>query len=90
MPVVVSPAMITVRVMVFGPLRDILGEPDITLEVPAQCTGEEAFEALASQHPQLRAWRKSLRLAVNLEYVPFATRLNDGDEVGFLPPVSGG
>jgi molybdopterin converting factor small subunit len=28
--------------------------------------------------------------AVNREYVPASTALNDGDEVAFLPPVAGG
>ncbi len=28
--------------------------------------------------------------AVNHEYAPFAQRLQDGDEVAFFPPVTGG
>ena len=33
---------------------------------------------------------ESLRVSVNARYVPFGTALRDGDEVAFIPPVSGG
>ena len=34
--------------------------------------------------------RKSLKVAVNHEFCGFDTEVEDGDEVAFLPPVSGG
>ena len=43
--------------------------------------------------PSTRAWRRTQRsssCAVNEEYAKFTRPLQDGDEVAFLPPVSGG
>jgi sulfur-carrier protein len=82
--------MIDVTFKIFGPLRDIVGANELSFSVPPPYTGESAFEALASTHPGLRQWRSSVRLAVNLEYTQFDRVLHPGDEVSFIPPVSGG
>jgi molybdopterin synthase sulfur carrier subunit len=75
---------------VFGPLKDILQKDEAQLAVPPPFTGEAAFDALASANPKLDSWRSSVRLAVNLEYAPFDHILKPGDEISFIPPVSGG
>jgi len=82
--------MISVRLRLFGPLKDIARVDEISLQVPPPYTGDSAFEVLARTFPDLRQWRPSIRLAVNLSYVPFDTPLKGGDEIGFIPPVSGG
>ena len=82
--------MINVEMKFYGPVRDIIKQDEFEFQVPAPYTGESAFEALVSLHPELRRWRTSLKLAVNLEYVPFDHPLRAGDEVSFIPPVSGG
>lgn len=82
--------MIKIEVKLFGPVRDVVGTDSIELEVQAPYAGNDAFEALVSRYPGLRPWRSSVRLAVNLEYVPFSHVLRSGDEVSFIPPVSGG
>ncbi len=82
--------MIEVSLKLFGPLRDVAGTNEMNLSVPAPQTGAAAFEALAVQHPQLKKWERVIRLAVNLEYVSFDRRLNNGDEVCFITPISGG
>ncbi len=81
--------MISVNVKFFGPLREIVGE-ERKLELPDACTGDVAFEKLASSYHGLHKWKPSVRLAVNLEYVQFSHELHAGDEVSFIPPVSGG
>ncbi len=82
--------MINVNVKFFGPLRDIVRRDDLAVELPDGCTGERAFDYLASLHPRLGQWKSSVRLAVNLEYREPAQTLRAGDEVSFIPPVSGG
>lgn len=82
--------MISVHVKFFGPLRDIVQHEELTVELPSASTGEAAFEKLSEAYPELRRWKQSVRLAVNLEYVRFAHGLETGDEVSFIPPVSGG
>ena len=82
--------MNSVNVKFFGPLRDITQQDQLTIGIPESATGEELFERLASQYPDLRKWKESVRLAVNLEYVKFSSELKSGDEISFIPPVSGG
>ena len=82
--------MISVSVKFFGPLRDIVSEDGLMLELPDACTGDAAFEKLVTMYPDLRQWKQSVRLAVNLEYTQFSRELHAGDDVGFIPPVSGG
>jgi molybdopterin converting factor small subunit len=79
-----------IRIISFGPVRDIVGSSELTLELEVPCTGGEAFEALALRYPDLQRWKSSVRLAINKAYAPFDQTLQPGDEVSFLPPVSGG
>jgi molybdopterin converting factor small subunit len=45
---------------------------------------------LVAAHPALAGYERGTSCAVNDEYARWTTTLNDGDEVAFLPPVSGG
>jgi molybdopterin converting factor subunit 1 len=80
---------VRVRVRLFASLRELLG-PERSLELPDGATAEEVWQALAREAPALAARRPSLAVAVNREYAGFETALREGDEVGFIPPVSGG
>lgn len=82
--------MVRVTVKIFGPLKDILHKDELPLEVPPPYNGEAAFAALAVNAPKLQEWKASVRLAVNLEYASFDHVLKSGDEISFIPPVSGG
>jgi molybdopterin converting factor small subunit len=82
--------MRTVTAVFFGPVRELTGTDTIPLDVAPPYTGEAAFDAIATRFPGLRPWRSSLRLAVNREYTSFGHVLVAGDEISFLPPVSGG
>lgn len=78
-----------VRVRCFASLRDIAldrGE----LQLPAEARVEDAWNALAARHPGLEPHRPFTRAALNGAYAEWAAALADGDEVAFLPPVSGG
>lgn len=82
--------MVRVTVKMFGPLKDIVQKDEMLLDVPPPHTGDAAFDLLAGQLPALQQWRKSVRLAVNLEYVSFDHVVKENDEISFIPPVSGG
>jgi molybdopterin converting factor subunit 1 len=82
--------MVRVTAKFFGPLKELVQCDEMMVDVPAPGRGEDAFEQLAQQHPALRPWKASLRLAVNLEYTTFNHVLRSGDEISFIPPVSGG
>jgi molybdopterin converting factor subunit 1 len=79
-----------VRVCLFAWLREAVGQPEIELELAEGATPEDAWQRLAADHPALAGRRPSLAAAVNRSYAPFDTPLAPGDEVAFIPPVSGG
>jgi molybdopterin converting factor small subunit len=48
------------------------------------------WRQLAEEYPALAAYERSISSAVNADYARMDTPVGDGDEVAFLPPVSGG
>jgi MoaE-MoaD fusion protein len=79
-----------VRVLLFGQLRDIIGRREDSLELPAGSTVASVAEHYAATYPRFKVISRSIACALNQEYVPASAGLADGDEVGLLPPVSGG
>jgi molybdopterin converting factor small subunit len=51
---------------------------------------EDLFARCSTARPELSKFRTSLVAARNHEFAAWSTPLSAGDEVGFLPPVSGG
>jgi molybdopterin converting factor subunit 1 len=82
----------TIRVAVrfFASLREVVGQGEGSVEVAAGSTAGQVWEACAWRWPGLAARRQSTVLAVNREFARPETPVGDGDEVAFLPPVSGG
>jgi molybdopterin synthase catalytic subunit len=81
---------ISVKTLYFGQLRDVVGMSEVALEVPAGCTSQDLFTLVAKKYPRLAELRGSIVLARNAAFVREPEVLEDGDEIGFLPPVSGG
>jgi molybdopterin converting factor subunit 1 len=82
--------LMRVRVRLFAVLRDAAGRSEAELRLDPGATAEDAWLRLATEHPALASKRPSLAASVNRRYAPFDTPLADGDEVAFIPPVSGG
>ncbi len=82
--------MVRVRVLFFGPLREITGVPEEEFEVEEGASLGALFDRYAERHPRMAAMRDSIVLARNREFSLSSTPLAEGDEVAFLPPVSGG
>ena len=80
----------TLTVLFFAMLRDVVNRENVVVDMPGQSSVEDLFVELADRYPDLEEWRDHVRWAVNCEYVPVHTKLRDGDEVCFIPPVSGG
>jgi molybdopterin synthase catalytic subunit len=70
--------------------RELAGTREVSLELPADATIERAWDALVARHPSLAPGRSSMRFARNGEYADPVIALADGDELAFIPPVSGG
>ena len=79
-----------VTIRLFARLRDLAGSGELVREVPGPATVHTVWTLLANEVPALREHERSLSVAVNAEYSRMAASLRDGDEVAFLPPVSGG
>ena len=79
-----------VNVRLFAGIREAVGRPEVELEVADGATAEDVWRRLAADHPSLAPRRPSLTAAVNRRYSAFDSVLRDGDEVVFVPPVSGG
>ncbi len=83
-----SEPRLRVTVRCFASVREILGTEVLQVEVPAG-TGVEALrQILGAKAPLLL--RLPLAFAVNRDYARAETVLKDGDEVAFIPPISGG
>lgn len=79
-----------VKVLFFGPLRDIVRQSEDLLELASSVSLGEIFDRYAKRHPRLLELRRGIVFARNHEFSPADTPVGDGDEVAFLPPVSGG
>lgn len=79
-----------VRVRVFAALRELLGKEEIEVELTEGTTVEGLWKKLVADDERLAPFTKSINFALNHDFVGKETELSAGDEVGFLPPVSGG
>ena len=82
-----------IKLLYFASLRERLGTGAESLELPAEiATVAMLRDALAQRGDVWAAMTtmRNLRVAVNQTMVGFDTRLKDGDEVAFFPPVTGG
>jgi sulfur-carrier protein len=80
-----------VKVRLFAQLRDLAGHGDFDCTVGGdQAAVADVWRVLVRDHPALASFTRAMSTAVNLEYARLDTPVRDGDEVAFLPPVSGG
>jgi molybdopterin converting factor subunit 1 len=79
-----------VRVLFFGVLKDLAGRSSEVLELPDGAVVRDLLAHYAGQAPRMREVLASIAVAVNQEYCGPETVLKADDEVGLLPPVSGG
>jgi len=90
MPAAIDHATVTVRLLVFGAARDVVGFDETQLQLTAPCSAQDARTQLLERYPALTRFGKSLLLAVNQEYTTPNRQISDGDELALFPPVSGG
>jgi len=82
------------KLLYFASLRERMGRTEEDLAIPAgiatvadltkHLQARDAAGAAAFGEPSL------VRAAVNQEFAPTSTRIRDGDEIAFFPPVTGG
>ncbi|HZT31690.1 MAG TPA: molybdenum cofactor biosynthesis protein MoaE [Bryobacteraceae bacterium] len=79
-----------IRVLFFGMLKDVTGMSEDQVEAADGATLAAIFEHYAGRFPRVREMAGSIVLARNQEFADPATAVREGDEIAFLPPVSGG
>jgi molybdopterin converting factor subunit 1 len=79
---------ITIRL--FGRLHDLCGATELERHAPAEATVATVWAMLAAEFPSVAPYARSVSAAVNADFAKMTTVLAEGDDVAFLPPVSGG
>ncbi|HLY99805.1 MAG TPA: molybdenum cofactor biosynthesis protein MoaE [Candidatus Angelobacter sp.] len=79
-----------IRILFFGQLTDIVGQREEVMELSSGARLSDVLNGYGARFPQFKALAPSLACSVNQEYAQSTALLQDGDEVGLLPPVSGG
>ena len=79
-----------VTIRLFARLREIAGTGELVLDLAAPTTIGAVWAELASRYGDLAPYGASVSAARNLEYARMNTAVSEGDEIAFLPPVSGG
>ncbi|NIR50819.1 molybdopterin converting factor subunit 1 [candidate division KSB1 bacterium] len=79
-----------IKLRFFGQLRDLTKRDEIELEVQNKTTVGDLIWLVGERFPQLREHLKVVSFAVDNEYATKDSELKDGNEVGLLPPISGG
>jgi molybdopterin synthase catalytic subunit len=82
--------IVRVKVLFFGMLKDIVGRSEDHIEVADGARVESVFTRYARDFPRLTDLEPSIVLACNHEFCDRSAAVREGDEIAFLPPVSGG
>ncbi len=80
----------TIKVLFFASCRDLVGASEQDVALPEGATVQNLISEIVSEHSRFIAMAPSLMVSVNQEYQKRETVLHNGDEVAFIPPVSGG
>jgi molybdopterin synthase catalytic subunit/molybdopterin converting factor small subunit len=79
-----------VKVLFFGMLKDIVGRMEEQIDLAPGAQLSTIFDHYAGKFPRLREMAGSIVMARNQEFSALSTAIAEGDEIAFLPPVSGG
>ena len=81
----------TVKILFFSLLRDVVGADEIDWELPeGGLTVSELLGQLYGRWPALQAWDSKILVALDLDYVGRDALVSAGQEVAVMPPVQGG
>ena len=82
--------LMKIGVLFFGVLKEVIGRSGETVDLPEGARVREVLFYYSREAPRFEVMIPSLAISVNQEYSGADRALRDGDEVGLLPPVSGG
>jgi molybdopterin synthase sulfur carrier subunit len=79
----------SLRLLFFAQSSDWVHQRQLELDLPTPKRIVDLLSAVPGLNPILGKM-KSLRVAVNHEFSHFDCEVKNGDEVAFIPPISGG
>ncbi|MEO8070651.1 MAG: molybdopterin converting factor subunit 1 [Acidobacteriota bacterium] len=79
-----------VTVRLFARLRELAGRSEWMCELQSPSTVADVWRTLTTAYPDVAAFAPAVSCAVNADFAQMTTAVREGDEVAFLPPVSGG
>jgi MoaD family protein len=78
------------HVRFYSQLRDLVGRPELDLDLAEGTAVSELLEQLYAEAPALRSHDKSILVGAGVEFVDRNYKLRAGDEISIMPPVQGG
>lgn len=79
-----------ITVQFFSFFRQLTGQTEMPVELPARATVADLLAALYRQHPRLQEAEKTTLIAVGVEFAKPQDSLREGDVVALMPPLQGG
>ena len=76
----------TINILYFASLRERVGRGSDTLDTPEPLQANQVWQQATGQE----SFPDDVLIAINQEYTDAKAVVNDGDEVAFFPPVTGG
>ena len=76
----------TINILYFASLREKIGRGSDTLELSESLKVAQVWQQATGQ----KSFPENVLIALNQEYTDASAIVNDGDEVAFFPPVTGG
>lgn len=81
-----------ISLRLFANLKELAGKESLELEMKEGADVEALIRTISSELPALREIleKKAVFISINMEMAKNKDILSEGDEVGLLPPFSGG
>ena len=79
-----------IRVQFYSHLRDLVGAPELDVDLPEKATVGGLLAKIYEQTPALRSRDKSILIGAGVEFVDRNYELKPGEEISIMPPVQGG
>jgi molybdopterin synthase sulfur carrier subunit len=85
-----SSPKITITIKLFAAYQEAYNVGELKRDFSVNTSVLEVLNQLISERPELEKWRSLTRFGLNWQFVEAETLIQDGDEIVFIPPVSGG
>lgn len=81
----IKPLPMSITVRFFASLRDRIGRESVEIEADGLDSVQDVWRVLVKQEPDAR-----VLAAINARHAALNAKIQDGDEIAFFPPVTGG